>query len=346
MNRLHLDPLPPATPAAARARRGSAATDDWQRAWDESGLPGGSGSNPTAEANRNDSVGLKSDLPVDTPTDEATPFAADGSSQTCSTATAECRSDFSPTPPPESGTAVGPKSDLQGHTEAGNDDQPGTATLPPLQGEGRDGDGGRIDEPISRLPLPTSSAEMLERRSDSSPTPPESGTTIGQKSDLQPATPRPLKAGQLAWQSTQAMAQRARRHDEPTEIQAGSLQQPAPQAVPMLAPPPLPHVAPQLPGELLLAAVERMLVTEADSDGEQRVHLTFASDWFNETAVTLSRTDGGWHLDIASASPRITAALRGACNELGSRFAQRGLGRLDTRIHTTSRWDSLEEDAS
>lgn len=344
MKPLQFDTLPTPTATAIRPRPANIAIDDWQRAWDESGLPGGSGSNPTAEANRNDSVGLKSDLQLDTPTDEVTPFAADGSSQTCSTATAECRSDFSPTPPPESGTAVGLKSDLQLHTEAGNDDQPGTATLPPLQGEGRGEDGGRIDEPISRLPLSTSSAEMLEGRSDSSPTPPpESGTAIGQKSDLQPATPRPLKAGQLAWQSTQAMAQRARRNDESGEIQSGSLQQSlAPLAAPMLAPP-LPPAAPQLPGELLLAAVERMLVTEPDSDGTQQVHLTFASDWFNETAVTLSRTDGGWRLDIASASPRITAALRGACNELGSRFAQRGLGRLDTRIRTTRNWDALEE---
>ena len=344
MKPLKFDTLPTPTATAIRPRPANIAIDDWQRAWDESGLPGGSGSNPTAEANRNDSVGLKSDLQLDTPTDEVTPFVADGSNQTCSAVTAECWSEFSPTPLPESGTAVGLKSDLQLHTEAGNDDQPGTATLPPLQGEGRGEDGGRIDEPISRLPLPTSSAEMFEGRSDSSPTPPpESGTAIGQKSDLQPATPRPLKAGQLAWQSTQAMAQRARRNDESGEIQSGSLQQSlAPLAAPMLAPP-LPPAAPQLPGELLLAAVERMLITEPDGDGAQQVHLTFADDWFNETAVTLSRTDGGWRLDIASASPRITAALRGACNELGSRFAQRGLGRLDARIRTTRNWDALEE---
>ena len=333
MKPLKFDTLPTPTATAIRPRPANIAIDDWQRAWDESGLPGGSGSNPTAEANRNDSVGLKSDLQPDTPTDEVTPFAADGSSQTCSTATAECRSDFSPTPPPESGTAVGPKPDLQGHTEAGNDDQPGTATLPPLQGEGRGGDGGEMDRP----PIPTASAAR----------PFPGAGAPGTRADLkgeEQQLPRPLKAGQLAWQSTQAMAQRARRNEESGEIQVSLQQhQPAPLAVPMLAPPPLPHVAPQLPGELLLAAVERMLVTEADSDGEQRVHLTFASDWFNETAVTLSRTDGGWRLDIASASPRITAALRGACNELGSRFAQRGLGRLDTRIRTTRNWDALEE---
>lgn len=154
--------------------------------------------------------------------------------------------------------------------------------------------------------------------------------------------PRPLKAGQLAWQSTQAMAQRARRNDEPAEIQAGSLQQPAPLTAPMLAPP-LPPGPPQLPGELLLAAVERLLVTEPDGDGAQQVHLTFADDWFSETAVTLQRTDNGWQLDIASASPRISAALQGACGELGQRFARRGLGRLDARIRTTQQWDSLEE---
>jgi len=62
MKPLQFDTLPTPTAAAIRPRPANIAIDDWQRAWDESGLPGGSGSNPTAEANRNDSVGLKSDL--------------------------------------------------------------------------------------------------------------------------------------------------------------------------------------------------------------------------------------------------------------------------------------------
>ena len=300
MKPLQLD-LPPPTPAPTTSRPQpalAAAINDWQRAWqvdaDEAGLPGGSDPGPATEASRSDSVGLKSDLQRDVATAPVKTPATGDLSQSSDLSTSECRSDFSPTPPPE----------------------PATTALPPLQGEGRGGDGADIAQVI---PLPTSRL----------------------KGEEQPL-PRPLKASQLAWQSTQAMAQRARRSDEPAEIQAGSLQQPAPLTAAMQAPP-LPPGSPPLPGELLLAAVERLLVSEPDDDGVQQVHLTFADDWFSETAVTLQRTHSGWQLDIASASPRISAALQGACNTLQQRFARRGLGLLDTRIRTRRDWDSLEQ---
>ena len=298
MKLLQFDTPPPPAPATSRPQPAHVAIDDWQRAWqareDEGGLPDGSGSGPATEASRNDSVGLKSDLQGGAATEQVKTPATGRPSQADNARTRDCRSDFSPTLSPESATTA----------------------LPPLQGEGRGGDGADIAQAI---PLPSSRL----------------------KGEEQPL-PRPLKAGQLAWQSTQAMAQRARRNDEPTESLAASLLQPAPLSAPMQAPP-LPPGPPSLPGELLLAAVERLLVTEPDGDTAQQVHLTFAEDWFSETAVTLQRTGNGWQLDIASASPRISAALQGACHTLQQRFAQRGLGRLDTRIRTCRDWDSLEQ---
>lgn len=157
-----------------------------------------------------------------------------------------------------------------------------------------------------------------------------------------PAAPA-LKASQLAQRSTHDMAQRARRHDEVPDSLAAPLPAPALMAAPAT---PSAHAAPPMPpAEMLLAAVERLLVAEPDRDGQQRVHLTLSADWFGETALTLTREADGWHLDIATASPRIADSLRGASAELAGRFAARGLGRLNSEIRTTPLWDILEEPA-
>ena len=70
---------------------------------------------------------------------------------------------------------------------------------------------------MDRPPIPTASAAR----------PFPGAGAPGTRADLkgeEQQLPRPLKAGQLAWQSTQAMAQRARRNEESGEIQV-SLQQ-------------------------------------------------------------------------------------------------------------------------
>ncbi|MEW9899014.1 hypothetical protein ABWL39_10325 [Chitinivorax sp. PXF-14] len=201
------------------------------------------------------------------------------------------------------------------------------------------GQDGGTDTPPTVAPRPAAAPAMS---ADAAPSagPGAAHPTVVTAPATKPAAPA-LKAGQLAQRSTYAMAQRAHRRDEAPDGGIAPLQ---PLPLTALAASPQAHAAPPLPpAEMLMAAVERMLIAEPDRDGQQRVHLTLSADWFGETALTLTREAGGWHLDIATASPRVAASLRQASTELAGRFAARGLGRLNSEIRTTALWDILEE---